>query len=137
MIQVQEIVQAVCVEIHAEFPEIFQYLDRCPADFQRPCFLIQHLSTASTDATRQWVDLVQRFTITYYRAEEIPEDAVWNLFRRGYLQVGDRAIKVAPGTKSRDWEKITLELQLQYFDDRESVKEQQVMREVSVSIKEE
>lgn len=105
------------------------YIGRCPAQFQRPCFLFEFLSEEQQPATRVSVKKTSDFAITYYgtlddyaagNTEELLEmqDQMQALFASGFLRLKDRALPVqlGKGERGEDW--VKLALTFEYFDDR-------------------
>lgn len=105
------------------------YTNRCPEKFDRPSFLIEAIRINNDSANRKTVKTVAYFTITCIE----PVDEYWNsdsaalldvqekvlqLFRAGYLKVGDRALKVSASTGGADFDRSYVDLQLEFYDDR-------------------
>jgi hypothetical protein len=51
------------------------------------------------------------------------QDAVVNLFRSGYMKVGDRSLKVKVNTAGYDNDRSYVDLQFEFFDDRGEIEE--------------
>jgi len=125
------------------------YTNRCSEDFERPSYLIEAVTGGSGSANRRTVDQTSFFTITNFEVVdefgncddgallEI-QDKVMNLFRPGYIRVGDRALKVAASTGGSDFDRSYVDLQLEFFDDRDDEADTApLMEEVEFTLKEE
>lgn len=146
MVAINAITDAICTKIHAAFPTIVQYINLYPENFERPSFLIQYNKTKIQDVNATCVDVVQRFTVTCFlpvdelHETDTPEilnlqETLTGLFRKGYLRVDDRALRVTITNGRREGDKTSVTLQLEYFDDRgEQEVEQELIQEVSVRL---
>ena len=146
MIEICDIIDALRREIHAAFPKPKQYINLCPDKFTRPAFLIEYVTTTARDASFGCLDVTQYFTITcFLQVGELHEtdtkgilsmqEGVIKLFRKGYLRVKDRAIKVSASTGGRNWDEAYIDIQFQYQDERGIEEEREPMGEVSTTIK--
>ena len=108
------------------------YTQSCPKDFKRPSFLIEYVKTTQSDVNRFTIEKTAYFTITgftkidsYYRSEPSElismKENVLELFSDGYVQVGDRSIKVKSSSGGMDTDRIYIELQFEYFDERNTM----------------
>lgn len=124
--QILEQLNRLLADAHGE---CFFYIGRCPAQFQRPCFLIEFISEEQQPATRVSVKKTSQFAVTYYGTlddyaasdtEELlaVQDQMQSLFASGYLRLKDRALPVqlGKGERGEDW--VKLDLTFDYFDDR-------------------
>lgn len=129
MVTTRQIMDAINALLVKQLNAECVYINRCPEDFERPSHLIEAVTGGSSSANRRTVDQTSFFTITNFEAVdefgncddgalmEI-QDKVMNLFRPGYLLVGDRALKVAASTGGSDFDRSYVDLQLEFFDDR-------------------
>lgn len=105
------------------------YRNRYPRDFDRPSFLIETVKFDIDASTRKTVSCVDYLTITCF--VEVDENGngadgaliavqsdVMQLFRPGFIRVGDRALKVKASTGGADFDRSYVELQLEFYDDR-------------------
>lgn len=129
MVTQHDIYLAVNRCIAEAFPGYPVYDNENPQDFQRPSFMIKYVKATWNDANCSTVDKTVYFTITcftpldqYNRSNvhelvKLQEDTL-RLFSRGYVKVGDRAIKVYGSIGGIDSDRAYIDLQFQYFDDR-------------------
>ncbi len=125
------------------------YRNRCPEGFERPSYLIEAISNGSDSANCRTVEQTAYLTITCFAAvDEFGDsddstlidlqDGVMNLFRPGYLRVGDRALKVKASTGGADFDRSYVDLQLEFFDDRsDEANTAPLMETIEFTLKEE
>ncbi len=129
MIIPSDIMSAINIILVAENPVYTVYLQKCPIDFQRPSFLLEYVKTSRRDTSRWTVEKTVYFKIScFVNTEEnftSGEDSLSNiqesvvqLFSGGYVNVGDRAIKVQSSTGGFDADRAYVDLQFEFFDDR-------------------
>lgn len=128
MIKVKDIMTAINKKLAETFPYAV-YVQRQPKDFVRPSFLIEHIRTSQKDVNRSTTAKTAYFTITCFtplnkhfdvNMEELLElqETVMQLFAVGFLRVNDRAIKVQSSSGGIDDDRAYVDLQFEYFDDR-------------------
>ena len=105
------------------------YRNRYPQAFDRPSFLIETVKFDIDAANRKTVRCVDYLTITCFveidEHENAPDGAliaiqsdVMQLFRQGFVHVGDRALKVKASAGGADFDRSYVDLQLEFHDDR-------------------
>lgn len=105
------------------------YRNRYPRKFDRPSFLIETVKFDIDAANRKTVRCVDYLTITcFVEVDEYGnaadgaliavQSAVMQLFRPGFVRVGDRALKVKASTGGADFDQSYVDLQLEFNDDR-------------------
>ncbi len=105
------------------------YTNDVPKDFKRPSALIQSVRTAWDDANGGMIEVTEYLLITLFEEQDqysrtSPQklaqlqNKTMLLFRPGYLQVGDRALRILAGTGGRDGDRAYIDLQLNYLDER-------------------
>lgn len=106
------------------------YRNRYPRDFDRPSFLIETLKFDIDAANRKTIHCVDYLTITCFAEIDdhgnAPDGAllalqveILQLFRSGFVRVGDRALKVKASTGGADFDRSYVDLQIEFYDDRE------------------
>ena len=105
------------------------YLDRVPAGFERPSFLIENIESEVREVNANTIERTERFVITAFggvdsygntgarELMELQEQAA-RAFCAGYLRVADRALKLAAHKGARDMDKATIDVQLRYNESR-------------------
>lgn len=130
MIDTLQIINAVSALAVKEIPELkATYIDLKPKNFERPCLLIE-TATVDPKPAAAWLEQVTAyFTLTLYDTTDdyshsdtvsllALQTKLLNLFRCGYLRVGDRALPVKASTGGRNWDRAYVDLQLEYLDSR-------------------
>jgi len=128
MLEVMDVMTAINKLLVAEYPDDVVYLDTCPQGFERPGFLIEKDTEFIQRRSYRAVEVTEYYTITCYDqvderhsspAERVlaRQRAVLNLFRKGYLRVENRALKVFAGSGGRDGNEAYVDVQLTYFDE--------------------
>ena len=127
MITLQGILGAVAAPIAAAFPERYLYIGRQPANFERPSFLLELVTTArrrlgvGVDETEVYLTLTIHEELDETRAGSqeaalSDQDAVMGLFRQGILRVPDsadawgRALPIAAANGGQDGGEAFVEL---------------------------
>lgn len=129
MIIPNQITEAISKLLAALYPGTTVYLNNCPKDFLRPSFCIKSVKTTELPANRNAVKIRARFSVTYFAAidESGAADAgnllkmqsgIMEIFRKGYVKVGDRNIKVIAKNSDGDADSSCVILRFDYFDDR-------------------
>lgn len=106
------------------------YLEEVPQGFERPCVLIQHISTQRRDHTRNTLSCTDQLTIcayvdldAYRRPDAIQrleaQCSILYAFRGGILPVGNRYIRVTASTGGADADCAYVDLTLEYDVGRE------------------
>lgn len=129
MITEKDILTAINQLIAEKYPKVAVYINLCPENFIRPSFYIQHVTTSSRDKSCKTVEQTVFYTITCFietdshynvDAESLMErqTEILNLFRKGYIMIGDRAVKVKASSSGFLDGEAYVELQFEYCDDR-------------------
>lgn len=131
MTGILEIMDALAKSLCEGLPKLEAiYTDLAPVDFERPSALIQSVTNEYRQASSKTVEITSYFTITLFdntddyansstkRLLEMQQDTM-DLFRAGYLTVGDRSLPVQASTGGRDWDKAYVDLQFSYHDLRD------------------
>lgn len=140
MIATEDIATQINSLLVGKFPERTVYRNRYPRSFDRPSFLIETVKDATDAANRKTVRCVAFFTITcFVEVDEFEnsvdgeliavQDAVMQIFRPGFIRVGDRALKVKASTGGADFDRSYVDLQLEYFDDRSDEQDNALLME--------
>ena len=115
----------------------------------RPALLIEPVTVEQEAISAAAVRRTVYFTLTVYDETDdyaqtdsgallALQELVLELFRPGYLRVGDRALAVTASTGGRDWDKAFVDIQLTYHDLRgTSSSTEPVMEAVRVDLKNE
>ena len=148
MTKTGDILDAINAVLVKAFPERPVYVNFCPDDFKRPCFLIEFISSAQTAASYYVNELTVYFTITCY--EKVNDYSISNqtdliriqgevlaAFSGGVLAVGDRYPKLMTSAGGCDASCSFIDMQLSFFDDKLREKTQEeLMEEIKISINE-
>ena len=130
MIRTRDLYNSINEVLVLLYPSTTVYTpERQPKDFARPSFLIEHINTISVDKNRFMVQKTVYFTVTaYLKVDKYNRSAVLDLidvqdkllegFGKGYIKVEDRAIKLESSSGGTDRDRIYIELQYEYTDDR-------------------
>ncbi len=148
MIKQSDILTAINRLIVAAHPDYTVYIHACPKDFKRPSFLLEYVRISQSDASRIAIKKTAYFTITcfvpvdaHYRSDMDQladlQDGIIELFLPGYVEVGDRALKVQSSTGGMDIDRAYIDVQFEFFDNRTDAEEQlPLMESVHTNIKE-
>ena len=146
MISILQILESVEAKILSVYPNAAQYIDICPEQFERPAFLVERVTNSRRDVNFNTIQMTEYFTITCFAEVnrrnhssvlellEIQEK-ITDLFRCGYLTVGDRAVRVTASSGGRDFDQAYVDIQLEYSEEREKLQEKELIDEISVDIK--
>ena len=129
MITEKDILTVINQLLVEKYPQVAVYVSRCPINFIRPSFFIEHVSTNSKDNNCKTVVQTVYFTITCFMetdshynvdAESLMErqTEVLSIFRNGYITIVDRAVKVQASSSGFADGEAYVELQFEYCDDR-------------------
>lgn len=116
------------------YPDSTVYVQACPKGFDRPSFWLEFVRHTQIDVSRNTVEKTVYFSITcfaqvdnHYRSDpdelSAIHDNVISLFDKGYINVGDRAIKVKSSTGGMDIDRAYIDLQFEFFDNRTDERE--------------
>ncbi len=131
------------------YKEYTVYVQECPKDFNRPSFLLEFVKLSQRDANRITVEKTVYFTITcfteidkHYRSDREKlaslQENVLQLFAKGYVAVGDRAVKVQGSNGGMETDRAYIDLQFEYFDNRTDEEDDTpLIASVTTKIKEE
>jgi len=131
MITPENIMDAIAKLACDALPELQRiYTDLTPCDFLRPSLLIELVIQTPQRANAGLVRTDAEYTLTLhdvtddYQHSDARRLLEWqqrllNLFRCGYLHIGDRAIAVTASTGGRDWDKAYVDLTFTWYDDKE------------------
>lgn len=140
MTKMGDILDAVNEKLVKGFPERTVYVNFCPDNFIRPCFLIEFTSSKQSAASYYINEVSVFITITCFEEtdeysvssqEELIriQGEVLSLFGDGVLAVGDRFLDIDTGAGGCDANCSFVDLQLKFFDDRSKTKENEVIME--------
>lgn len=129
MISAQDIIDSINDIIVELYPTCTVYIQKVPKDFDRPSFFIQLVTGASTDANVSLTDENVIIEVVYFAPvddfnieDEINELAVSstlrNTFKKGYLKVQDRALKITKLSSTPRDSEVYMSLQFEYLDSR-------------------
>ena len=131
MISQYSIMEAIRALAAEKLPELQRiYIDLAPVDFLRPSLLVAAVTSEVETATRNTVSVTSYFTLTVFDETDDYgqsgterlldwQSRVLELFRQGYLRVGNRSLAVWASTGGRDWDKAFIDVQLSYQDTRD------------------
>ncbi len=148
MVKQTDIFTAINELLVVAHPDYTVYIQACPEKFTRPSFLLEMIKISRTDICRMSIEKTAYFTITcftsideYYRSD--PEELVnlqediLQIFNRGYVTIGDRAIKVKSSGGGADTDRTYIDLQFEYVDNRTDEEDQTpLIATVTTKIKE-
>ncbi len=129
MVTARDVMAGIQAAIASKFPAYSIYLQVCPKNITRPSFMIQYIKTNQRDVCRYTVEKTVDYKVTGFPAvnefycsdpnelSTLQEDTM-QLFSNGFVSIGDRAIKVKSSTGGMDPDRVYLDLQFEYFDDR-------------------
>lgn len=130
MLNQLQIAEGINAAIYKAGIEGTAYIQRCPANFARPSYYIGAVREVVRTDNKRLVHVTSYFTITYFpllvknqeycSLESLIEaqSAVMSVFRPGHLRVGDRAIAVQSSSGGTADDRVYIELQAEYYDDR-------------------
>lgn len=115
--------------LEQRFPGEPVYIDELPQDFQRPSFTLECQKTELTDACAGLVQRTATLLITCFVAVDAygdssrealnaRQDAVMDIAGQGFLQVGDRAIRVQTGRGRGSPDCAEVQAVFSWFDGR-------------------
>ena len=150
MITIGEILDEINLKLVKEFPNTVIYLDPERDDFERPSFLLEYLTTVQEDINFSTVSREMYFSITgffptgnYFEQRQMElieaQQKILDLFRFGVLTVGHRCLKIQATEAGRYGGEFTVDLKLEFFDDREEKQNQthiEIMKKVNTKVKE-
>lgn len=149
MVKQTDILIAINRLLVAAYPDFTVYTKQeNPKDFICPSFLLEIIRMSQIDVCRSSVEKTVYFTITcftrvdeHYRSdpEELAnlQDNILQLFRLGYVSVGDRAIKVKGSSGGMDTDRSYIDLQFEFIDNRtDEVDQTPLMASVTTKIQE-
>ena len=129
------------------YPAAQAHINLCPVKFSRPAYLIQCPKVSKSDVNRHTVSVTAYFIITYFTEVNdytmsdtatltAVQDTILNLFGVGYITVVDRKLKVKASTGGMSFDEVYIDLQLEYFDDRQekAQNEPPLMAEVTLNL---
>jgi len=123
---IRDVVNKLLVdELHAQTV----YINRCPKNFKRPSYWLETIRREILDVNYCTIKVVQYFSITCFISQDgygnsdsqeltDRQDAVAELFQSGFVQVGNRSIRVKATTAGYENDRSYVDLQFEYFDDR-------------------
>ncbi len=125
--KIREAVNALLVQ---KYPDYTVYINREPADFTRPAFLItvpRHTPRAANHATLQekvyltitCFAAVDGFGNSDTEALDDLQENVLALFRLGYIPVDDRAVKVEASDGGQDLDRAWVDVTCVYHEVRD------------------
>lgn len=129
MITQKDILTSINRRIAEAYPNYTVYVNESPKDFKRHSFMLEYVKTSRRDINFNTIEKTAYFTITcfvpvdeHHRSNtdelaDIQED-ILQLFSVGYVNVGNRAIKIQSSTGGIDFDRAYIDLQFEYFDNR-------------------
>ena len=141
MISKNDIFDALAAALAAKWPGWDLHRNLCPAEFTRPCFLLEAPRISRRDANAGLIEETAYLTVTCfgeaddYGNSDTGELAqmqanVIDLFRAGYLRVADRAVKFSASEGGMDFDRAWVDLQCRYFEQRGPEPVPPLMREI-------
>jgi hypothetical protein len=129
MITIQNIIDEINGLILSKFPASTFYIQNIPEGFERPSFFIELISSGSEDNNISITEEEMSIQIVYFapvddyyiadsKNQYLVSDTVKNIFRKGYINVGDRAVKITKTTGGPRDNEVYISINLQYFEDR-------------------
>lgn len=122
------------------------YLKTCPDEFSRPCLCIDVVEDESNDINIDTTLEKLSLYVTYFsslNSNNLPDpteqqeqmDVIKNVFRKGYVRVGDRAIQVKYAGKQREdrlnESEIGAFLNFEYCEERpKATEEHEIMQDL-------
>lgn len=147
MITQLDILNAINSEIvNADSGAKAVYKQFCPKDFERPSHFIEALNYSVEPANCFTVKITASFFITSFvevderyisSADDLlgMQEKVMNIFRKGYIQVGDRALTITSKTTD-DGEAVLTEINLEFYDDKITTDEEQPIENINLNLTE-
>lgn len=144
-----KILDAINLALLGPYPDDTVYIDLCPKDFDRPSFLIELIRVDRRRVNFSTIQETDYFTITcfdevddYSHSDTLGllarQQTVLDLFRSGYLAVGDRSVKVKASSGGRDFDRVYIDLQFEYNEAvTDVVDSTPLIAEIITSMKEE
>ena len=141
-IKIQDEINILLVD---NYPDFTVYINKIPQNFERPSFLIEFIRSTPEEVSKGVIKEIDYFTITYfaevddyYNTDKFDlQNVLLNIqkiFRKGYIEIEDRAIKVKTSNGGSNDDEIYLDLQFEYYEDREEGQEQEEeIKEIIVS----
>lgn len=125
-IKIQDAINRILVE---QYPSFVVYIENMPQKFKRPSFLINYVTNNSETVSKDVLKETVYYTVTYfgpvndhYNQDKIDLQTVliqiMKPFRKGYIMVEDRAVKVASSSGGKDDTEIYMDIQFEYYEDR-------------------
>lgn len=145
-IKIQDKINELLVKL---YPDFTVYINQVPQNFERPSFCIDFVSNTVDDNNKELVKEIDYFTITYFAEvnEYYNTDkfnlqnvllGVLNIFRNGFIEVDDRAVKVKASKGGFNDNEVYIDLQFEYYDNRvektEEEEEYEIMRKVYANV---
>lgn len=128
-----------------KYPDFTVYINKIPQNFERTSFLIEFIRSTPEEVSKGVIKEIDYFTITYfaevddyYNTDKFDlQNVLLNIqkiFRKGYIEIEDRAIKVKTSNGGSNDDEIYLDLQFEYYENREEGQEQEEeIKEIIVS----
>lgn len=132
-IKIQDEINRLLVE---KYPNFTVYINKIPQDFERPSFAIEFIRNSPEEVNKGIIKEIDYFTITYFaEVDDYYNTDKFNLqnvlvniqkiFRKGYIKIEDRAIKVKTSNGGSNDDEIYLDLQFEYYESREEICEEE------------
>ena len=132
-IKIQDEINRLLVE---KYPNFTVYINKIPQDFERPSFAIEFIRNSPEEVNKGIIKEIDYFTITYFaEVDDYYNTDKFNLqnvlvniqkiFRKGYIKIEDRAIKVKTSSGGSNDDEIYLDLQFEYYESREEICEEE------------
>ena len=132
-IKIQDEINRLLVE---KYPNFTVYINKIPQDFERPSFAIEFIRNSPEEVNKGIIKEIDYFTITYFaEVDDYYNTDKFNLqnvlvniqkiFRKGYIKIEDRAIKVKTSNGGSNDDEIYLDLQFEHYESREEICEEE------------
>jgi len=129
LITVDNIIDEINRLMVTKFPSALACVNLIPVEFTRPAYLITCEKFDCTDASRHTVAISSVFSVIYFGTVDEYQQTnttelsgaqatIMDLFKEGYITVGDRKIKCRSSRGRLDFDAAYIDVQFEYFDDR-------------------
>lgn len=144
MITIQKVIDSINDILYALYPTYMCYIQDIPKDFERPSFFIQFVTDGSTDMSRAVTEEEITIEVVYFApvndfqiAEKTDALSMYqrvkDIFRKGFIPVEDRAVKVSGLNGETRGNEIYLVIDFTYFEDRpQEAENYQTMQDLQI-----
>lgn len=149
MVTAMDVLNAINLLLVKRYPDRTVYVQRCPKNFARPSFFLELIRQDAESANKGLLAETMYFLLTcfaskdeYYNSDALEliqlQNDVLNLFRSGYLGVGDREIKIEASGGGTEKGEVYIDIQVDFAQEKsEETAELPYMQNVDVKLKEE